>query len=139
MSRIGNKPIQIPSGVEIKIDKELVSVKGPKGHLDQKISSQSLSLDLSDDILSISRKNDDLIRAVKENTPDILILYRPQFISSRTIKRIKSINSKLVVCCYNNDDPFSTSYPWYYWRVFQKSICEYDFEFAYREKKISEN
>ncbi|MBH65577.1 MAG: hypothetical protein CL784_03570 [Chloroflexi bacterium] len=87
---------------------------------------------------TISRINDDLIRAVKENTPDILILYRPQFISSRTIKRIKSINSKLVVCCYNNDDPFSTSYPWYYWRVFQKSICEYDFVFAYREKNIPE-
>ena len=32
MSRIGLKPIDIPSGVEIKIDdKNFVEIKGPKG------------------------------------------------------------------------------------------------------------
>jgi large subunit ribosomal protein L6 len=33
MSRIGKKPITIPQGVEIKIDGQTVSVKGPKGEL----------------------------------------------------------------------------------------------------------
>ncbi len=33
MSRIGKKAIEIPSGVEIKIDAEAISVKGPKGTL----------------------------------------------------------------------------------------------------------
>jgi large subunit ribosomal protein L6 len=34
MSRIGNKPIEIPSGVEISIDEQnFVEVKGPKGTL----------------------------------------------------------------------------------------------------------
>ena len=33
MSRIGNKPIEIPAGVEVKIDGNKVSVKGPKGTL----------------------------------------------------------------------------------------------------------
>jgi large subunit ribosomal protein L6 len=60
MSRIGNRPIQIPSGVEIKIDKALVSVKGPKGQLDQKISNENILFDLAEDNLSISRKNDDI-------------------------------------------------------------------------------
>ena len=31
MSRIGKKPIAIPSGVEVKIENNLVTVKGPKG------------------------------------------------------------------------------------------------------------
>ena len=31
MSRIGKRPIEIPSGVEVKIDGNLVTVKGPKG------------------------------------------------------------------------------------------------------------
>ena len=31
MSRIGKKPIEIPSGVEVKIENNLVTVKGPKG------------------------------------------------------------------------------------------------------------
>lgn len=33
MSRIGKRPVSIPSGVEIKIDGQAVSVKGPKGNL----------------------------------------------------------------------------------------------------------
>ncbi|MFM8927168.1 MAG: 50S ribosomal protein L6 [Rhodoluna sp.] len=33
MSRIGKMPIAIPSGVDIKIDGQVVSVKGPKGEL----------------------------------------------------------------------------------------------------------
>jgi large subunit ribosomal protein L6 len=33
MSRIGKKPIAIPNGVEVKIEKDLVKVKGPKGEL----------------------------------------------------------------------------------------------------------
>ncbi len=33
MSRIGKMPITIPSGVEVKIGKDVVEVKGPKGEL----------------------------------------------------------------------------------------------------------
>lgn len=37
MSRIGKKPIEIPSGIEVKIVNDLISVKGPKGELSLKI------------------------------------------------------------------------------------------------------
>lgn len=37
MSRIGKLPITVPSGVEVKIGSELVSVKGPKGALERKL------------------------------------------------------------------------------------------------------
>ncbi len=37
MSRIGKKPILIPEGVNVKIDKQEVIIKGPKGELSQKI------------------------------------------------------------------------------------------------------
>ena len=33
MSRIGRKPIEIPTGVQVSITKDTVSVKGPKGSL----------------------------------------------------------------------------------------------------------
>ena len=33
MSRIGNKPIPVPKGVEVKQDGKSVTVKGPKGTL----------------------------------------------------------------------------------------------------------
>ena len=31
MSRIGNKPIIVPDGVEVKVDGQKITVKGPKG------------------------------------------------------------------------------------------------------------
>lgn len=39
MSRIGNSPVSIPSGVEVKVDGNVVSAKGPKGELSQEIDS----------------------------------------------------------------------------------------------------
>lgn len=36
MSRIGRKPVNIPAGVEVKVDNGVVTVKGPKGTLTQK-------------------------------------------------------------------------------------------------------
>lgn len=38
MSRIGKKPIAIPKGVEVKVDSNVVSVKGPKGSLQRTFS-----------------------------------------------------------------------------------------------------
>ena len=38
MSRIAKKPVSIPSGVDIKIDSQMISVKGSKGQLQQALS-----------------------------------------------------------------------------------------------------
>jgi ribosomal protein L6, bacterial type len=40
MSRIGRKPINIPAGVDVKIDGSVVTVKGPKGTLTQNFQPQ---------------------------------------------------------------------------------------------------
>ena len=37
MSRIGNKPINVPDGVEVKLDGNHITVKGPKGTLEREI------------------------------------------------------------------------------------------------------
>ena len=37
MSRIGNKPITVPEGVEVKLDGQHITVKGPKGTLERDI------------------------------------------------------------------------------------------------------
>lgn len=58
MSRIGLKPINIPSGVEIKIDsKNLVEVKGPKGQLSQQISPDMI-IEIEDGVLTINRPSE---------------------------------------------------------------------------------
>ena len=40
MSRIGKQPIAVPDGVDISIEPELVSVKGPKGELAERKSRE---------------------------------------------------------------------------------------------------
>ncbi|MDC3406807.1 50S ribosomal protein L6 [Bacteroidia bacterium] len=54
MSRIGNNPIAIPSGVEIKVDGNVVAVKGPKGELNQSVDLVSVKVEYNQVILSRS-------------------------------------------------------------------------------------
>lgn len=58
MSRIGNKPITVPAGVEVKIDGQHITVKGPKGVLERDIEPE-ISMKLEGDILTISRSGED--------------------------------------------------------------------------------
>lgn len=58
MSRIGNKPITVPAGVEVKIDNRHVSVKGPKGTLERDIEPE-ISMKLEGNVLTISRDSDE--------------------------------------------------------------------------------
>ena len=44
MSRIGNAPVQVPSGVDVTIAGRTVSVKGPKGSLSRELPDGVLSL-----------------------------------------------------------------------------------------------
>lgn len=57
MSRIGKNPITIPSGVEVKIDGNIVSVKGSKGTLTQDIDS-CVTLSIEDGVITFSRESD---------------------------------------------------------------------------------
>jgi len=59
MSRIGRMPITLPAGVEVKIDAgNLVTVKGPKGSLTQKLSDK-ITLAQEGDVINVSRPNDE--------------------------------------------------------------------------------
>jgi large subunit ribosomal protein L6 len=57
MSRIGRKPIPVPSGVEIKIEPELISVKGPKGELSERVS-RDITVVQEGDELVVTRPTD---------------------------------------------------------------------------------
>ena len=58
MSRIGNKPITVPDGVEVKIDGQKITVKGPKGTLEREIH-RNISLEMNDNVIKVTRKNDE--------------------------------------------------------------------------------
>ena len=58
MSRIGKAPIELPSGVEVTTEGNVVVVKGPKGSLRQEIDPR-VSLSIDDGVVSVFRDNDD--------------------------------------------------------------------------------
>ena len=57
MSRIGKVPVKIPSGVEVTIDGQVISVKGPKGDLSQEFSSLA-KFSMSEETLVVSPADD---------------------------------------------------------------------------------
>jgi large subunit ribosomal protein L6 len=57
MSRIGQQPITIPSGVDVKIDDRRVGVKGPKGELGYTLVG-GVSVSRNDDGLLVERVDD---------------------------------------------------------------------------------
>lgn len=58
MSRIGNQPIIIPSGVIVSKTAQLISVSGPKGQLELKVIPQ-VSVEVEGQNIIVKRKNDE--------------------------------------------------------------------------------
>lgn len=58
MSRIGNKPVQIPAGVEVAVNGNNVVVKGPKGQLELDVF-EKLGINVEDNVLTVSRPDDE--------------------------------------------------------------------------------
>ncbi len=57
MSRIGKQPITIPSAVQVQIDGQNVSVKGPKGELQREVH-RDIRVQLDDGKISVTRSSD---------------------------------------------------------------------------------
>jgi len=58
MSRIGNKPIPVPSGVKIAMASDKIDVQGPKGKLSVAIP-RGISFEQKDGVLNVKRDSDE--------------------------------------------------------------------------------
>jgi len=58
MSRIGNKPITVPAGVEVTLDGKKITVKGPKGTLTRDIHN-NITVALENNVITVTRPNDE--------------------------------------------------------------------------------
>ena len=59
MSRIGRLPITVPSGVEVSLDGQAVTVKGPKGTLEHVVAEPIQITRAEDGTLQVTRPNDE--------------------------------------------------------------------------------
>lgn len=58
MSRVGNNPIDVPSGVEVSVAGSAVTVKGPKGTLERTFDER-ISVAVEDGMVKVSRADDE--------------------------------------------------------------------------------
>lgn len=58
MSRIGRKPIDVPSGVEVKLDGHHITVKGPKGTLERDLHPDMI-VEIDGNVINVSRPSED--------------------------------------------------------------------------------
>lgn len=58
MSRVGKKPIIIPNNVEVKLQDNKISVKGPKGELSRSINP-AIKIKIEDNKILVNREKDD--------------------------------------------------------------------------------
>jgi large subunit ribosomal protein L6 len=57
MSRVGKAPIELPSGVDVKIDGPNVTVKGSKGELSREFTDR-VSFEMEDGLITLDRDDD---------------------------------------------------------------------------------
>ena len=72
MSRVGRLPIEVPAGVEVKIDGSYVHVKGSKGELEWTFSPD-MTIKMEDGVIFVDRPSDEPIHRALHGTTRALI------------------------------------------------------------------
>ena len=72
MSRIGNKSITVPAGVDVKIDGQHITVKGPKGSLERDIHP-NIKVELDGNEIKVTRPDDSKLNRSLHGTTRALI------------------------------------------------------------------
>ena len=72
MSRIGRMPIPVPGGVDVEIDGQAITVKGPKGELSHTVA-EPISIKIEDSTVTVARPNDiNTVRALHGLTRSLI-------------------------------------------------------------------
>ena len=85
----------------------------------------------------VNRLNRELLSIIKKYQPKILFLYRGSHIEANTLNKIRILVPTIYIISYNNDDPFSTKYPWWQWRHFNSAIPHSDLHNTSVHRKLN--
>ena len=87
--------------------------------------------------------NSSLIRKVKQESPQVVLFWRPVHIRGETVKEIQRLG--VVTVSYNNDDPFASRFvrksPWFrriMWHWYNECLPIFDINFFYRRINCDE-
>ncbi|WP_062050736.1 50S ribosomal protein L6 [Bacillus sp. JCM 19034] len=72
MSRIGKKPVEVPSGVTITLDGQHMTVKGPKGELKRQLH-EDMKINVAENEVTVERPSDNKVHRALHGTTRSLI------------------------------------------------------------------
>lgn len=88
MSRIGKVPISVPPGVDIKLNGNVISVKGPKGSLERQLHADML-VSVEDGQLRVDRPSDEKMHRSLHGLTRTLIANMVQGVTDGFEKRLE--------------------------------------------------
>ena len=88
MSRIGKKPVPVPSGVTISIDAQSVAVKGPKGELSRLLPAE-VSVSKDGEQVIVTRQDDSRTARARHGLSRTLIANMVEGVSKGFEKRLE--------------------------------------------------
>jgi len=110
MSRIGRLPVAVPSGVEVTIDGQLVTVAGPKGTLRHTVA-EPISVRRGDDgALEVTRPDDERESKALHGLSRTLIANMVTGVTSGYTKRLEIVGTGYRVLARGNDLEFALGY-----------------------------
>lgn len=90
MSRIGDAPVVIPAGVEIKLDKSFIKVKGPHGELEYTFN-KNIKISTKDGVIRVGRSDNDKESRALHGTTRALIQNMVTGVSSKFKKELEMV------------------------------------------------
>jgi len=110
MSRIGRLPVAVPSGVEVTIDGQQVTVTGPKGTLRHTVA-EPISVRRGDDgALQVTRPDDERESKALHGLSRTLIANMVTGVTSGYTKRLEIVGTGYRVLARGNDLEFALGY-----------------------------
>ena len=95
MSRIGKEPIDIASGVTIKVSQgNLVTVKGPKGELTQQVDADMI-IDIHEGVLEVKRPTEQKRHKAMHGLYRSLIANMVEGVTNGYKKRVRACRCRL--------------------------------------------
>lgn len=109
MSRIGKKPVMIPEGVEVKVDGNVVTVKGPKGTLTRTFHND-INIQVEGNEIVITRPSDNKLHRALHGTTRSLVNNMVEGVSKGFAKTLELVGVGYRVAKTGNKITLSVGY-----------------------------
>src|SRR4051794_14064374 len=109
MSRIGKLPVPVPSGVDVNIDGQSVTVKGPKGTLSH-VVAEPITVSREDGVIEVNRPDDERESKSLHGLSRTLIANMVVGVTDGYTKRLEIVGTGYRVVAKGSDLEFALGY-----------------------------